>query len=273
MKGYSVKDVARMLDLSVGQVRSYARSGLVAPGRGERGEYRFGFQDLVLLRTAKGLLSQRIPPQRVHHALNCLKQQLPEDGTLSSVQISAQGNRIVVQRSGRSWQPESGQTLLTFDEEEPDSTRNRPIEPAEREVPGLEAEDWFRLGGELERGAPEQSRESYRRALELDPGHVDARINLGRLLHEAREWDAAEKHYRMALADRGDDSTALFNLAVVLEDLGRRREAIEAYGDTIRVDPEYADAYFNTARLLEQGGDRKAALRYLKTYRRLTEDS
>ena len=59
----------------------------------------------------------------------------------------------------------------------------------------------------------------------------------------------------------------------MLDDLDRRREAAEAYRETIRVDPEYADAYFNLARLLEQGGDRKAALRYLKTYRRLTEDS
>lgn len=274
MKGYSVKDVARMLDLSVGQVRSYARSGLVDPQRGRRGEYRFGFQDLVLLRTAKGLLSQRIPPQRVRTALTRLKEQLPADGALSSVQISAHGSRIVVQRSGHSWQPESGQTLLAFDAIDAQGGWNRPIaEPLERETPGLDAEDWFRLGGELEQGAPEQAREAYRRALELDPQHVDARINLGRLLHETREWDAAEKHYRMALADRGDDSTALFNLAVVLEDLGRRREAIDTYRDTIRADPEYADAYFNLARLHEQSGDRKTALRYLKTYRRLTEDS
>ncbi len=273
MKGYSVKDVARMLDLSVGQVRSYARSGLVEPDRGERGEYRFGFQDLVLLRTAKGLLSRRIPPQRVRSALSRLKEQLPDKGSLSSVQISAQGNRIVVRRSGRSWQPESGQTLLAFDEDEVAPKKQAVVEPPERQNPGLDAEDWFRLGGELEQGAPEQAREAYRRALELDPRHVDARINLGRLLHESREWEAAEKHYRMALADRADDSTALFNLAVVLEDLGRRREAVAAYRDTVRVDPEYADAYFNLARLLEQSGDSKTALRYLKTYRRLTEDS
>ena len=272
MKGYSVKDVARMFDLSVGQVRSYARSGLVEPRRGSRGEYRFGFQDLVLLRSAKGLLTRRIPPQRVRQALHRIKEQIPEEA-LSSVQISALGNRIVARRAGRTWQPESGQGLLSFEEDTADA-EHRPISgEAEREAPGLDAEDWFRLGGELEQGAPEQAREAYRRTLELDPRHVDARINLGRLLHEAREWQAAEKHYRVALADRPDDSTALFNLAVVLDDLGRRREAAAAYRSTIRVDPEYADAYFNLARLLEQSGDRKSALSYLKTYRRLTEDS
>ena len=60
MKMYNARNVAKLLDLSVGQVRSYARSGLLRPERGPRGEYRFSFQDLVLLRTAKGLLDARV---------------------------------------------------------------------------------------------------------------------------------------------------------------------------------------------------------------------
>ena len=273
MKGYTVKDVARMLDLSVSQIRSYAKSGLVDPDRGDRGEYRFQFQDLVLLRTAKGLLTQRIPPQRVHAALSRLKGQLEEEGSLSSVQVSAHGSRIVVRRSGQSWQPESGQRMLHFDEgdevdakaeESPESNVNRT---------SLDAEGWFRLAGELEVGAPEQAREAYRRALELDPSHLDAHINLGRQLHEVGERDAAEKHYRYSLSMRPEDSTALFNLGVVLEDLGRRKEALVIYRQTIVVDPDYADAYFNAARLLEQSGERKEALGYLKSFRHLTDPS
>ena len=36
MKVYNAKTVAKMLDLSVGQVRSYARSGFLEPDRGSR---------------------------------------------------------------------------------------------------------------------------------------------------------------------------------------------------------------------------------------------
>ena len=61
MKVYTAKSVARLLDLSVQQVRSYARAGFLQPDRGPRGEYRFSFQDLVMLRTAKGLMAARIP--------------------------------------------------------------------------------------------------------------------------------------------------------------------------------------------------------------------
>ena len=55
MWGYGARDVAKMLGLSVAQVRSYARLGFVEAQRGPRGELRFSFQDLVLLRTARGL--------------------------------------------------------------------------------------------------------------------------------------------------------------------------------------------------------------------------
>ena len=273
MQGYTSSDVARMLDLSVGQVRTYARAGFFDPARGSRGEDRFSFQDLVLLRTAKGLTA-RIPARRVCTALRRLRQQLPTGRPLSGVQIGADGDSIVAHQSGRIWQPESGQTHFNFqgEDQQPAAVPDAVPVPALRRDNTLDPEDWFRLANDLEMSAPEQAREAYRRALELDPGHVDARINLGRLLHEAGQLRAAEANYRLSLADQPDDATALFNLGVVVEDDGRRREATEIYRRTIAADPEYADAYFNLARLLEQLGDRTAALRYLSTYRKLTEE-
>ena len=53
MSGYGASEVAKMLGLSVGQVRSWVRAGFLTPERGPRGELRFSFHDLVLLRTAK----------------------------------------------------------------------------------------------------------------------------------------------------------------------------------------------------------------------------
>ena len=45
-----------------GRLRAYVRAGLLSAERGERGELRFSFQDLLLLRTAEGLVAERIPP-------------------------------------------------------------------------------------------------------------------------------------------------------------------------------------------------------------------
>src|SRR5438309_1433473 len=68
MTGYTTEEVARLLGLSPAQIRSYTRAGFLSPSpsRAARGELRFSFQDLVLLRAAKGLMAARIPAARVH---------------------------------------------------------------------------------------------------------------------------------------------------------------------------------------------------------------
>jgi len=113
--GYSTKDVAGLLGLTTGQVRSYVRAGFLSPRQGPRGEYSFSFQDLVLLRTAKGLLAARVPRRRVRLALQNLREQLPESRPLTGVRISAQGHHVVVRDGQDVWNPESGQTLFDFE--------------------------------------------------------------------------------------------------------------------------------------------------------------
>jgi len=276
VKGYTAEDAAKLLGMSVSQVRSCARAGFLDPTRGRRGEYRFSFQDLVLLRTAKGLLAERIPPRKLRSSLLKLRKQLPTGRPLTAVQIAAQGDRIVVRDGKTVWNPESGQIQFDFDVGElaervaPLARRN--AEEALQSEEQLGAEDWYDVGCELETGAPEQARDAYRRALELDPSHADARLNLGRLLHEAGLLPAAESHYRMALGVRPDDATAAFNLGVCLEDQGRIDQAVEAYQRAIAIEPSFPDPYYNVARLLERSGNQVAALRHLKTYRKLTED-
>src|SRR2546426_5976315 len=84
MTGYTTKEVARLLGLSPAQIRSYTRAAFLSPARaaGGRGELRFSFQDLVLLRAAKGLMAARIQIGRarlnsshlvISYAVFCLK--------------------------------------------------------------------------------------------------------------------------------------------------------------------------------------------------------
>jgi tetratricopeptide (TPR) repeat protein len=62
-----------------------------------------------------------------------------------------------------------------------------------------------------------------------------------------------------------------FNHAVLLEDLGREPDAIRAYRGALALDPEFADAHFNLARLYERAQDAKSSLRHLLAYRRVTD--
>ncbi len=269
---YGTRDVARLLGLTEHQIRSYARAGLLEPERGPRNAYRFSFQDLVLLRAARGLIDARVPQPRIIRALRRLKAQLPPDRNLSELRILVEGDDVIVRDGAAAWNPESGQLQLDFRVAELESA----IAPLHAGAVALDpepgAEDWFGRGVELELVSADEAAAAYERALELDPRHADAHVNLGRLLHEARRHAQAEMHYRAALA-AGPHATAAYNLGIVLEDRRRTREAVAAYRVALKADPRFADAHYNLARLYEQMGDEAAALRHLKSYRSLTQGS
>jgi tetratricopeptide (TPR) repeat protein len=275
MKSYTTRDVAKLLGLSEAQVRSQARVGYLAPDRGPRNSYRFSFQDLVLLRTAKALSEARIAPRRIRSALRTLTRQLPAGRSLSGLRISSEGHRIVVRDGRETWNPESGQLLLDFHVAEladrAAATARRLARRARRCDEPLTAEQWYSLGVDLESAAPHDARDAYTRAVALDPRHASARVNLGRWLQEDGHPELAIAEYRAALASQPRHPTAAFNLGTALEELGRRAEAIQAYRRALDADDRFADAHFNLARLYEQAGKRAAALRHLRAYKMLSE--
>ena len=274
MKGYTSQDAAKLLGLSIAQVRAFARDGFLTPGRGRRGELQFSFQDLVILRTAKGLVAARIATRRIRGALKRLRAQLPRGRSLAELHIAAEGDRIVVSDGETTWSPESGQMQLDFAVAEL-ATKAAPMarraaKAARDAEDELSAEDWYELGLELEVATPAEARDAYRRALELDAHHADAHVNLGRLLHEQGLVEEAERHYRLALREAPNHATAAYDLGIALEDLGRPADAIEAYRAALVTDPRLVDAHYNVARLYEKVGKKAAALRHFSAYRRLT---
>ena len=278
MKGYSTREVARLLGLSEARVRSLVRGGFVSPERDGR-DHVFSFQDLVLLRTAKGLIDADISPARIKRVMRKLRDGLPDGRPLTGVTISAEGNKIVVRDGNTKWDPEAGQELFDFEVSELAHGVAPILERAAKKAKADEhektAEDWFELGCNVEVSSPDEARDAYRRAIELDPGHADAHVNLGRLLHEAGELEAAEAHYRLALDITPKDGIAWFNLGLVLEGRGQLDLAVSAYQRSIEQygagDPGAADAHYQVARVYEKLGQETSAVRHLKIYRKLTQ--
>jgi tetratricopeptide (TPR) repeat protein len=276
MTGYTTRDVQKLLGLSPRRIRDYARSGILDPGRGPGNRYIFGFRDLVLLRTARALLDADVPHRRILRALRRLKEQLPADRSITEVRIAAEGDRVVVHDGGQAWDPSSGQLRLAFDvaelAQQVEPIDRRALEGAAGGAAGS-VDHWLDVGLGLEMHAPDQARRAYQRVLEIDPRHVEALANLGRLLYEHGATEAAIVHYRRALeAAGGNHPTAAFNLGLALEDMGRNRAASDAYQLAVLAEPDFADAHFNLARVHERLGDRLSALRYLKSYRSLSRE-
>lgn len=281
MPSYSVRDVERVLRLSPAITRGLVRAGFVKPARGPRRAYRFSFQDLIVLRTARALIDAAVPARRIRRSLERLRRELPAAVPLSGLAISAVGDCVVVRDGETRWQADSGQYLLGLDV----TLENGALQVVEHRAASQSAvaapaaepasppeRDWFSEGLALETIDPGSALAAYRRAAHEDPRNAAAWINWGRLLHALGKNREAEGVYRQALALVGTDALLLFNQAVLLEDVGKTDAALEAYRSALAADPNLADGHYNLARLYESLGKPQHAIRHLGEYRRLMGD-
>jgi tetratricopeptide (TPR) repeat protein len=267
MRSYSMRDVQRVLRLSPDTTRNLIKAGFVKPARGARREYRFSFQDLIVLRTARALIDARIPARTIRRSLESLRRELPESVPLSGLSISAVGDHVVVRDGDSQRQVDSGQYLLGLDVSMENGVL-RVVEHREQAPPALPG-DWFTQALSLERTDPQAALAAWRHAVDEDAGDTAAWTNWGRLLHEQGLTTQAAEVYGRALAQVGPDALLLFNQGVLLEDLGNASAALAAYQSALAEDPELADCHYNLARLYESLGEAQHAIRHLGQYRRL----
>jgi len=268
MHQYGVREVEKLIRLPRSTIRAFIEAGFVSPVRGPRKAWLFSFQDLIVLRTAQALATAKVPPKRIARSVKALRDHLPESMPLSGLSITAVADRVVVKEGASRWQADSGQYLLAF-EGDPASGSLSVIEPAPTHAPD-DAESWFDAAVALEGKDPEGAIQAYRRAVASNPTLLDAHINLGWLLHEARRLPEAEQVYRAAIAACGPDPGLMYNFGVLLHDMNRGPEAIAAYESALQGNPDLADAHYNLALLYEELKQPKAAIRHMAQYRKLT---
>jgi tetratricopeptide (TPR) repeat protein len=280
MQEFDSKDLKRLFGIPASHVRSLIRAGHISPSKkaGKSGKLAYSFQDLIVLRTLGSLRAAKIPTKRINRTLREIRSSLPGELPLSGLSIVAVGDRIVVREGRTLRESETGQYTLALEVIDQDGAllmidrhSNAEAKAAARAGAPL-AEDaaaHFERAMDLEESDEAAARGAYEACLALDERHVEARVNLGRLLHLQGRLREAEQVYRGI-----DAAEALlsFNLAVLLEDLERENEAAVAYREALAQDPALADAHFNLARLYEQAGNQKDALRHLLAYRRLTQE-
>jgi tetratricopeptide (TPR) repeat protein len=139
--------------------------------------------------------------------------------------------------------------------------------PSKRKAKSSASHLHYERGLQLEANDVKAARAAYEACLQGDCSHLEARINLGRLLHLEGHLAEAEFVYRKI---SHPSAVLYFNLGVLMEDLRRDLQAVEAYREAILHDPGMADAHFNLSLVYERAGDAQAAFRHLLAYRRLS---
>lgn len=221
-----------MLGLSPGRVRAYVKAGLLCPQRGEGGELRFSFQDLLLLRTAEGLVGERLPPRRVRDALVRLREHLPSERPLTGVQLASEGGAVVVQDGGARWDADSGQMLIDFDGQRRDGAIDGP-------------------NGDAGDMAPIALSTARRAA----PAPTDgAAVTDTRTAVPANASDLDDVVGGAAAPAAEPSVEDLYELACSLEEAAPEA-ARAAYQRVLALAPRHADAHVNLGRLMHEAGD------------------
>jgi tetratricopeptide (TPR) repeat protein len=262
MQEYSLADLKRLFGLPPTLIRELSQAGFITQSA-SRGKTRYTFQDLLVLRVAGALKAAKISSPKIAAALAQIRAVLPTGQLLPSIALAASGKDLAVREGSREWEA-SGQyalPLVTNPRATEVAQLRRPAEVSAASV----AHAHYSRGHMLEETDVAAARAAYLAALNVQEDHLEARINLGRLLHLDGQLKAAEKLYRQA---KTSSALLSFNLAILLEDLEREDEAVAAYREALAQDPLLHDAHFNLSRLHEKANRPRDALRHLLAYRR-----
>ncbi len=266
---FSLTEVARLLGVSTGRLRSLDKTGVVTPSGRRRGRRAYTFQDLIALRAARDLLAKKVRLRDVARAIASIKNALPRvTRPLAELTIVSDGRQVVLKSDSGSFEPISGQMLLDFDVKALRDDVVRVLRPNAGRARAKTAYDLYVRASQLDEdpSTMEEAEGLYRRAVELDPWLAIAYTNLGNIRFRRGEEDQAVELYRRALMIDTAQPEAQYNLGYVMLERGLAAEAIQFFNGAIKSDPRFADAYFNLAMAYEQTGDAEAARPCWKRY-------
>jgi tetratricopeptide (TPR) repeat protein len=105
---------------------------------------------------------------------------------------------------------------------------------------------------------PKEARSLLLKAIELDPQNAPAQFQLGLTLMVLKDSPKAIEAYRKAVELDPQNSEAYFNLGFIYATQRDFSRAEESYGQVVRLSPPYLDeALFNLALVQEKQGKKK----------------
>ena len=272
---YSPAMLADLVGAPVAAVRHWARRGAIRPVCWVQ---RLAYFDFEEARVAQ-LLAELLAGGRSLLAIDTLIDRLvvayrAYDRPLAELPLVIEDGELLV-RGESPLRDVSGQRRFDFDEttegateeEAPAVLRMDTLNEAE---PASQRERAWRLHDE---GALEQAIDAWRLAMLESPPTADDHFVLADWLYAVHQPAAARERYYAALEVDPEHLEARVNLGCVLSDLGEHQLAIAAVRGAIDQHEAYADAHFHLARVHEKQGDHEAAAPHWRRFLELAPES
>lgn len=261
VKHYTVAELARILDIPGQRIRAWMHAGLIQPAQEVGGVPYFAFPQVVGAKTLCDLAEAGVNSEKIRRSLDQLRAWFPVSEPLAQLALVENNGNLMV-RLDEGLADSTGQLHFDFHEEPNVVPVTRPAS----------TEDWFAIGCDHEdAGRMPEAVAAYRRALiERGPDALVS-FNLANVLNVLGKKDEASEHYRQVLEHDPSFAEAWNNLANILVECEQYDDAIDAYRRAIGC--QYLDAHYNLADLLEDLGRRKEAREHWRAYVRYDPQS
>ncbi|MFO0918320.1 MAG: tetratricopeptide repeat protein [Planctomycetaceae bacterium] len=267
---YTPAMLSQILKLSVHEIRRWERMGLIRPIKRIYRLPYFDFQEVAEARRLSEWIRSGISVERLSEGLQRLNELRPLGRPLDQLQILANGRRLLYRDPAGLVDSSTGQRFFEFEREvvtgEPE-VATLPIQSS-RDAPRT-AQEWRQEGcARAEHNEIAESIQAFRRALIAEPGDPLSHVHLAESLYRAGNRLGAIERYYAAVELDHDYIEAWTQLGCVLSETDQIEAAIDAFRTALDIHPDYPDAHFHLAELLQRSGQADSARGHWETYLR-----
>jgi tetratricopeptide (TPR) repeat protein len=284
---YTPAMLAELVGVPIAAIRQWHLRGALHSKCEVRRLAYFDFEEVRVARKLAQLLQAGCSLSAMNRQLEKLSRLLADSPRpLADSTVVVEGRRLFIRRSEGLAEP-TGQLLIDFDAEKSDATDDAgPMalpfiaqdalrhSSADRGSHPRAAEDLRALAAELEgNGQLQQAAEVYRAVLFSGESTADDHFALAELLYLGNDLSAARERYYVAIELDEDFVEARSNLGCVLAEQDETGLAEAAFRGALEYHPDYADAHYHLARLLDRAGRSAEASRHWQLFMNLAPAS
>ena len=263
---YSTRAAARILAVSPDRIRYWVKQRLVRPAANRGRRYRFGFSDLLLMRTAKELLAGRRHLHSFRRCVEKVRELIEPSKPLTSVRIEHDDEIILVRQGDIIFEAQSGQLRLPLDGPQIVGRVEERFGPARVRARFEEAR-------RIAENDPFRALTLYSDLLGREPRNFELHTRMAALLESKSDLAGALRHLLGAAVLVPANAEVHHRLGVLYRKRDEDENALQSFLRAIECDPVSVESHRNLAELYEKLGRKREAMRHLSTLHRLSRDS
>ncbi|MEN0109458.1 MAG: tetratricopeptide repeat protein [Planctomycetota bacterium] len=254
---YTPSMVADLADVPLSAIRRWVRRGALRPACRVKHLAYFALDEVRVARLLSRLLRDGRSLASIDHAIDAARREAAAVGCpLSALSLAVVDGLLIVHRQDGVAEA-GGQRRLDFADGEADAAEVVAVLPLTPAGPPDSPRD--RAWALSEAGEPHAAIEALRLAMLESRPTAEDHFTLGDWLYELGDTPAARERYYAALELEPEHSEARLNLGCLFVDAGEIDLAIAAFRGVLDQHENLADAHYHLARLLDERGDSSAA--------------